>query len=526
MMMDKGKHVVNTYKKLKEERQNIESYWRDAYEFSFPNRGMSFINNSDDSTATSAQNYKSKLFDTTASDSVRLLASSMLSGLTPPNSQWFNLHIPTAENVPYELKAWLESSSKTIYQMIHSSNYDSEAFEFFLDIVIAGQCGLYIELNEDQEFTFEFWQLADLFVAETLNRKTIDTVYRKLQYTASQALDKFGTNLPDFINDELKNNPESTKKFDFIHCIKPRMKKGKQSDGFTVKTMPYESTYVCAKSGFIVKESGYHEFPVVIPRWFQLPKTTYAVGPLDTALPDIKTVNKIMQLVLTNGEIQIAPPLIVKRDGVLNPNNVILGARQVMFANDPNNIKPLHTGSDMNWADNQVLRLQSQIRKVMMADQLSPQGNVQMTATEISVRVKLIRQLLGPIYGRFQSEYLQPLIERTFGLALRAGILGNPPVDLESINFHPTYLSPLARAQRQEELEAMGQFEASIGQVAQVEPEVLDIYDFDKSTTLKADLLGVPVDLLRDELAIKRIRKQRAEQQQAEQQMMMEQENG
>ena len=90
---DKGKQIVKTFKLLKDERKSLESYWRDAFEFSYPNRGMAFINSTNDgeTNAISAQDYKSKLFDTTASDSVRLLASSMLSGLTPPNSQWFNL---------------------------------------------------------------------------------------------------------------------------------------------------------------------------------------------------------------------------------------------------------------------------------------------------------------------------------------------------------------------------------------------------------------------------------------------------
>jgi hypothetical protein len=65
-------------------------------------------------------------------------------------------------------------------------------------------------------------------------------------------------------------------------------------------------------------------------------------------------------------------------------------------------------------------KLQAQIRKILMADQLQAQDGPAMTATEVHVRVNLIRQLLGPIYARLQAEYLQPLIERCFGLAYRA----------------------------------------------------------------------------------------------------------
>jgi len=70
-----------------------------------------------------------------------------------------------------------------------------------------------------------------------------------------------------------------------------------------------------------------------------------------------------------------------------------------------------------------------------------------MTATEVHVRVDLIRQQLGPVYGRWQSEYLIPIVERCFGLALRAGVLGQPPEELQGQDMQIKFLSPLARAQ-------------------------------------------------------------------------------
>jgi hypothetical protein len=89
-------------------------------------------------------------------------------------------------------------------------------------------------------------------------------------------------------------------------------------------------------------------------------------------------------------------------------------------------MKPLLTGADFNVAFTAEERLQASIRKIMMADQ-QPQDGPAMTATEVHVRVALIRQLLGPVYGRFQAEYLQPLVERCFGIAFRAGVFLPPP---------------------------------------------------------------------------------------------------
>jgi hypothetical protein len=151
----------------------------------------------------------------------------------------------------------------------------------------------------------------------------------------------------------------------------------------------------------------------------------------------------------------------------------------------------------------------------MLADQLQPQDGPAMTATEVHVRVGLIRQLLGPIYGRLQAEYLQPLIERCFGIAFRAGVLGQPPDGLQ--DYSVRYVSPLARAQRLEEVSAMDRLETALLSEIQVDPEALDNYDLDSAVRARADALGVPKSIIRKVADVKAIREKRAQAQQAAQ---------
>ena len=82
----------------------------------------------------------------------------------------------------------------------------------------------------------------------------------------------------------------------------------------------------------------------------------------------------------------------------------------------------------------------------------------------------------------------------------------------------------MARAQRSEEVQAMTQFEQSIGALANLNPDILDIYDFDLATIKKSELLGVPTDLIRSPDIVKRIREEKAQAQaQAQQQQMAQQ---
>ena len=146
-----------------------------------------------------------------------------------------------------------------------------------------------------------------------------------------------------------------------------------------------------------------------------------------------------------------------------------------------------------------------------------------MTATEVHARVNLIRQLLGPIYGRLQAEYLQPLITRCFGIAYRAGVLGQAPESLQDRAFSVKYLGPLARAQRLEDVTAMDRFEQTLMMEAQADPSVLDVYDFELAARERSKHLGVPQLLLRTSDKVDALRDSRKQAQQNQQQQAMQQ---
>lgn len=147
-----------------------------------------------------------------------------------------------------------------------------------------------------------------------------------------------------------------------------------------------------------------------------------------------------------------------------------------------------------------------------------------MTATEVHVRVALIRQLLGPVYGRFQAEYLQLLVVRCFGIAFRAGIFSPPPESLQNANFNVRYISPLARAQKLEDVTAIERYGQNIMQLAQAYPDILDNMDSDEASRVVGEALGVPAKVMRssDAVADLRDQRQKSQQQAAQQQLMMQ----
>ena len=320
------------------------------------------------------------------------------------------------------------------------------------------------------------------------------------------------------MSDAAENSP--TTKFCYVWAIYPRSKKlGGKYGGRLARNMPFASCHVEKTTRRIVRERGYHECPIASPRWQRIPQSDYASGPVYEVLPTIKQLNQVIRLNMAGLEMNVAGMWIAKDDGVLNPNTVKVGPRKIIIAADTESMKPLINATDMSKTIIEIERLQKQIRGGLMADHLDPptKPGDQQTAYEVHVRVELIRQLLGPTYGRLQAEYLSVLWYRCWGLAYRAGELGPAPTELSGQGYSVKYVSPLARAQRGVDLAAMDRYEQSLLAESQLDPNVLDNYDTDAASRLRAELGGVPAKLMRKVEDVQKIRIQHAQDQKAQQ---------
>jgi len=516
--MSTGARIHERLGELKSKRQPHETAWRDCFDLTYPLRADGFDGQMID--AQQGVRKRAQILDSTGTDACRILASGIMSGLTPANSRWFELSVEDATD---DEKRWLSESADTIWMNIHQSNFDAEGFEGCLDAVAAGWFVLYIDEAEGGGYSFQQWAISTCYVTSTRDDGLIDTVYREHQLTAEAVVAQFGEgNVSDQVRKLAASKPLEMVKL--IHAIEPRPMH--VVGARLARNLPFASTVVEATTKHVLRESGYHEFPCVVPRWMKLPNSPYGVGPAYDALPDMRMLNELKGMQLAAADIAIAGMWIAEDDGVLNPRTIKVGPRKVIVANSVDSMKPLSTGSDFQLSDVMITQLQAAIRKIFMADQLQPQDGPAMTATEVHVRVELIRQLLGPIYGRLQAEYLRPMVTRCFGIAYRANVLGAAPDSLADRDYTVRYVSPLARAQRLEEVTAIERLFASLGAVATAtgDTAVFDQVNIPEAVRVTAEGLGVPAKVMRSDeemLAVQEAKSAAAEE--ARQQQGMEQ---
>lgn len=492
------------------DRVRHEDTWRECYDYSFPTRGSGFNGEIIDASTAAAK--KAELLDGVSTDAGNTLASSLQGGLTPANAMWADLYI--GEDDTDEEARWLGDAARRMWMLIHASNFDAEALEAQLDMVAAGWFVMFIDEGPEGGYQFETWPLSECYVASSTVGGPIDIVYRRYCPTAQQVVKEYGPKASETLQDLAAKKPLT--RVELVRAIYPR----KVYDPTAVmgKNMKFASVTVEKGTKHVLRESGFPEQPFVAPRWARLPGSPYATGPMLDALPDCRELNDLTFLEKSAVEMALAPPLVAEDDGVLNPRLVKIGPRKIIVANSVDSIKPLYDGANVNIGWTAKQDLQRAIRRTLMADMLEPQDGPTKTATEVHARMQLIRQVLGPRYGRMQSEYLNPLVRRCFGLAYRAGVFGPAPESLVDRIINVRYLSPLARAQQMEEVAAVERLFATAGQMAAAMPDILDNLDGDEAIRINGKALGAPSKVIRSARDVAKLRKGRADAQAAMQQ--------
>ena len=132
-----------------------------------------------------------------------------------------------------------------------------------------------------------------------------------------------------------------------------------------------------------------------------------------------------------------------------------------------------------------------------------------MTATQVLQLVQEMQRLLGPMLGRQQAELLEPMIERVFGILLRAGMLPPVPEALAGVPLRVDHVSPIARAQKAGDAQAVLRTLEAAEALAALDPAVTDLIDPDEGLRLIAEANGLPAKALRPAADVAALRAQR-----------------
>lgn len=460
-------------------RSGWETHWQDCYDVALPQAGGP--------TRVSAPGERrvDRLYDGTAPDAVEQLAAGLLAALTPPFSRWFGLapgaDVPAAD--ADRLAPVLDRAAEVLLTHFDRSNLAVELHQCHLDLVVAGTaCLLFEEAppGEASAFRFAAVPLSQVVMEEGPSGR-LDGTFRRSEPTLADLVGRFGADaLPVGVREAGARDPD--RRFPLTEAALP--------DGTAVR---YAAVLEGDTGPVRLVHSRLRRSPFVNFRWMKTAGEVYGRSPVMKALPDIRTANKVVELVLKNASIAVTGIWQADDDGVLNPATVRLVPGTIIpKAVGSSGLTPLAAPGRFDVSQIVLDDLRARIRNALLVDRLGPLSGPRMTATEVAERAAETARLLGATYGRLQGELLVPLVLRGLALLARRGEVPELMVDGRLVDLRWT--SPLAQAQAQRDVRAvLGWLDG----VAALGPDGQSVVDAAAAARWLGRALGVPPALVR-----------------------------
>ncbi len=498
--------ILRQWEDVAARRQTFQSVWQEIADNLLGRRDFT-------TQATPGRKRMARIYDTTGLQAADLLAAALHSFLTNPALRWFSLRAEDPDLADDEEVAdWLSSVEDAMYAAFNApdANFAPQIHEVYLDQVAFGTAALYIGDRPGRGLLFSARPLGEIHVAESAEGR-VDTVFRRFAFTARQAQQVWGDGAGRAVAEALAAN-KGERSFEFLHCVKPMPPDAAGHAGFA-----FASYYVSLADKAVIASGGYHEMPYMVPRWSKDSGEVYGRAPGWNALPDQKMLNEMSKTTLKAAQKAVDPPLLVADDGVVMPLRTHPGGINVVragaLAADP--LRPLPVAPRIDIGLEMMEQRRDAIRGAFHYNLLQLFQDPRMTATQVLQLVQEMQRLMGPMLGRQQAELLEPMIERVYGILLRAGAL--PPLPdaladaLGGLSIRIDHVSPIARAQKAGDAQAILRTLEAAQAMASLDPQVTDLIDPDAGMRLIAEANGVPAKALRGPERLAAIRMERAD---------------
>ena len=469
--------VMRGFRQARTRRKTWEPLWTQCFDFALPQHDGAL------SEGAPGQGRVDRLFDATAADAVDQLAASLMAELTPPWSRWFGLvgGVELEEDERSAVAESLDKAAAVLQSHFDRSNLSLEIHQTYLDLVTVGTATLLFEEaapGEPSAFRFTAVPIGQVALSEGLSGR-LDSTYRNTELTHEQLRARF----PDARLSDLETTRGEDARHSVIEAVVP------DDRGFRYAAVLATGGDDCS----VLSTGAFERSPFINFRWMKAPGEVYGRSPVMKSLPDIKTANKVVELVLKNATIAVAGIWQADDDGVLNPATVKLTPGTIIpKAVGSKGLTALEAPGRFDVSQLVLQDLRARIRHAMLADRLGQVDSPKMTATEVLERSSEISKILGATYGRLQSELLNPIIERGVAILRRRGEINDIVLDGRRIELQ--YRSPLARSQqRQDAQDALLWLET----VRAMGPEALSVVDAPKAARWLAQAFNVPDVLLK-----------------------------
>ena len=471
--------LLQRHKIAQNRKEDFRSLYEDAMEYALPQRNLY---SGDYENNNGGRKKMVRVFDSTAINSTQRFANRLQSGIFPPQRKWCRLE--PGSDIPADRRAEaqraLDMYSDKMFAVLKQSNFDIAMGEFLLDLAV-GTAVMLVQPG-DAVSPINFIPVPQYLVSfEEGANGQVDNVYRRMRLKGEAITQQW----PDaVISQELQTmiDEKPTEEVELVEATVYDYERGDYCYHVIHPKSTSELVYRRIKTS-----------PWVVSRYMKVAGEIYGRGPVLTALPDIKTLNKTLELLLKNASLAITGVYTAADDGVLNPATVriVPGAIIPVARNGGSQgeaLKPLPRAGDFNVSQIIINDLRANIKRTLLDESLPPDNMSARSATEVVERMKELAQNLGSAFGRLINETMIPIVTKMLEVMDQGGLI-DLPLRVNGLEIKVSPVSPLAMAQNMDEINNIMQFM----QIAQsMGPEGQMAIKAGAAMDYIADKLGVP----------------------------------
>lgn len=504
------KQIEQRFSELKKKRADWEPRWQSISDHQLA-RG--------DFTAKNEKGSPSdqKIFDGTAQDAWFMLTNAIQSILADVESNWLFLGPYDTDDVTTDELNWYEVSQNILLEAYRDdeARFPTQFNETIGDICAYGTGSIHQSYDPSVgNIVFSSRPLSEIYIDDNDNG-VINTIYREYTMKCDEVLMMF----PDMG----ERSRRLVEKKGSEECpMVTSFEVSQEKQGF-------ESITYIEGSGEALESSHYEALPIHTARWRTDPGQAYGAGPGVFADSFARTLNEVVKDWIIQAQTQVRPPYTVSDDGVISGPDLTPGASNVVSSYFPGQRPPIEVidlGGNFQVANEEIVRLQNSIRRAYLHEILQITDQKELTAFHVQELVSRSQQWAGPVFQRLKTELIMPMVRRSMQLLIQNGKIPRPPDTIIQRGVKIRYVSPAQRAAEIQLSEATFKAIERNLALAQVAPEVLDIYDMSKIARHTHIGFSADPSVLRSDQEVRDIREQRAEAQAAEQEKQAMTESG
>ena len=486
--------------------------YRTIQQFITPYQGKFTISGQRDKDAALSQ----PLFATepTALKALKVMAAGLQAGTTSRTRPWFAIQTddPEFNRLPV-IADWIHKVKTKMFAAIDKSNYYACTQNQYLELGAFGTAAMSIMPGKDGGIVCHAYTGGEYMIS--LDDEYMPNVFsRRYWLTVRQLVEKYGM---DKVSAQVrslwdKDGSDRDAQIEVANCIMPNAEADVSSrSNLKMPWISFVFEWGNARGGQKYKPtdylgvSGYRERPVMTPRWQTFSDQVYGISPSFDLMGRIKLLHKLDEKYVKATDKTIDPPLNAPvsarnrqfQSSVGLPNHVTFGN-----GNQDAVTAQYQINYDFATAQNKIFSLQQEIKdgyfNNIFITLMSTQDDPVKTATEV---VKLDEERLaqlGPVLERIHSEQIGPSVDRIFQIMMDNGELPEAPQELLDKNLTIEYTSVVAEALKSLSVNNQERFAQYVGTVAQFEPQVLKVVDWDESARDYADKMSIEPDQLKD----------------------------